>query len=107
LIANELLTSAGFVTDIAENGLQAVKMVEETDYDLILMDIQMPEMDGFTATGIIRSGSRQSDIPIIAMTANAMQGDRERSITAGMNDHITKPFIPYQMMSIICSQLRR
>jgi len=105
LIAYELLTDAGFDIDLAVNGLEAVRMFGENEYDLILMDIQMPEMDGFTATGIIRSGERLSDIPILAMTANAMQGDRERSIKAGMNDHVTKPLVPKLLLQTICNWL--
>jgi len=102
LIAIEYLETAGFTYDIANNGVEAVAMVEQNDYGLILMDIQMPEMDGLTATGIIRSNSKFDHIPIVAMTANAMQGDRERSLGAGMDDHITKPFIPKLMIETIC-----
>jgi len=105
LIANELLTTAGFSVDIADNGIEAVNMVSEKEYDLILMDIQMPEMDGFTATSIIRSNAAFDHIPIIAMTANAMQGDRERSLLAGMDDHITKPLMPALLMETICNWL--
>jgi len=102
LIASEYLKEAGFTYDIANNGVEAVKMIELNDYRLILMDIQMPEMDGLTATSIIRANSKFENIPIIAMTANAMQGDRERSLSAGMDDHITKPFIPKLMLDTIC-----
>ena len=107
MIATELLEIAGFKLDVAENGKEAVEMVLKNQYDLILMDIQMPEMDGFTATRIIRSHDRLTDIPIIAMTANAMLGDREKSIEAGMNDHVTKPLMPRVLMETICNWLSK
>jgi len=105
LIAGEYLKDAGFTYDIANNGVEAVKMVESNDYSLILMDIQMPEMDGYEATRIIRSNTKFDRIPIVAMTANAMQGDKERSLNVGMDDHITKPFIPKVMIETICYRL--
>ena len=105
LIAVELLTTAGFTVDVAENGTIAVELVKKNKYDLVLMDIQMPETDGFTATKIIRSNKKYAQLPIIAMTANAMRGDREKSLQAGMNDHITKPVIPYDMLQTICRWL--
>jgi PAS domain S-box-containing protein len=91
LVARKLLKNAGFVVNIANNGLEAVNMVQASSYDLVLMDIQMPEMDGLTATKTIRSIAGYEKIPIVAMTAHAMSGDRELSLAAGMNDHITKP----------------
>jgi len=102
LIAEELLTIAGFSVDIAENGAIAVEMVEKGNYDLVLMDIQMPETDGFDATKIIRSNAKYANLPILAMTANAMHGDKEKSLQAGMNDHITKPLVPKDMLRTIC-----
>jgi len=104
-IAIEVLETAGFKIDIAENGIEAIDMVEVNDYDLILMDLQMPEMDGFTATKAIRSQEKNARIPIIAMTANAMQGDREKSLDAGLDDHITKPLMPNLMLETICNWL--
>jgi len=106
IIAYELLSGAGFSVESAATGLEAVNMVKENDYDIILMDIQMPEMDGLTATGIIRSDKRLSSIPIIAMTANAMQGDKEKSLEAGMDDHITKPLNPGIVLETVCDWLR-
>jgi len=107
LIANEILSAAGFIIDIADNGAIAVRMAKETVYDLVLMDIQMPEMDGFAATAAIRADYRYRAIPILAMTANAMQGDRERSAEAGMDDHITKPIMPNEMLATICRWLEK
>jgi two-component system sensor histidine kinase/response regulator len=91
LVAKRLLKNAGFEVSIANNGLEAVEMIQKEPYDLVLMDIQMPEMDGLTAAKTIRSMEGFEKLPIVAMTAHAMSGDRELSIAAGMNDHVTKP----------------
>jgi signal transduction histidine kinase/DNA-binding response OmpR family regulator/ligand-binding sensor domain-containing protein/HPt (histidine-containing phosphotransfer) domain-containing protein len=91
-VAIELLTQAGFVTDLAENGQIATEKARENTYDLVLMDMQMPVMDGLMATREIRSDF--ADLPILAMTANAMAQDREACLAAGMNDHIAKPIDP-------------
>jgi signal transduction histidine kinase/DNA-binding response OmpR family regulator len=90
-LALELLLDVGIVADAARNGIEALEKVKSNAYQLILMDIQMPEMDGLTATRKIREEERLKDLPIVAMTAHAMKGEREKSIAAGMNDHITKP----------------
>jgi PAS domain S-box-containing protein len=91
-VAVAILKKLGFTADIANNGLEAVEKVKEREYDIIFMDCQMPGMDGFQATRTIRAmegvGRR---VPILAMTANAMQGDRERCLEAGMDDYISKP----------------
>jgi PAS domain S-box-containing protein len=92
-LATELLCYAGFTVDVAGDGQVAVEKVKSADYDLVLMDMQMPGMDGMTATQEIRSVERFRDLPIVAMTANAMQGDRDRCLSVGMNDHIAKPII--------------
>ena len=86
-----LLAREGHRTDVAGNGLEAIEMIGRSSYDLVLMDLQMPEMDGFAATQAIRARLGLSDLPIIAVTANAMKGDRERCLQAGMNDYISKP----------------
>jgi CheY-like chemotaxis protein len=90
-VALELLTKAGIVVSIAEDGQQALDKLEHERFDGVLMDCQMPVMDGFTAARAIRQRPALRDFPVIAMTANAMVGDREKVIAAGMNDHIAKP----------------
>nr|WP_321404912.1 response regulator [uncultured Desulfobacter sp.] len=94
ILAEDLLTQAGFEVVIAENGKKAVELVENVRFDLILMDLQMPEMDGFEATRVILEKQTGNHPPIIAMTANALAGDRERCLGAGMVDHIAKPIEP-------------
>ena len=88
------LEDAEVFVDLAENGAEAVRMVRENDYDVVLMDMQMPVMDGIEATRILRSNPRFETLPIIAMTANALVSDREMCLEAGMNDHIAKPIDP-------------
>ncbi|WP_432471324.1 transporter substrate-binding domain-containing protein [Amphritea sp. HPY] len=101
-VALELLENAGLEVDIASNGREALAMVKDRAYEAILMDIQMPEMGGIEATKAIRSlDSVNQQVPIIAMTAHAMAGDREKSIDAGMNDHITKPIDPDNLFAAL------
>jgi CheY-like chemotaxis protein len=104
LLATVLLTKAGHRIDIAANGLEALDAVSSRPYDLILMDVQMPEMDGIEATRRIRAmAGAARNIPIIAMTANAMKGDRERLLTVGMNDYVSKPIDKGQLFLAIAS----
>ncbi len=93
-VATELLTAAGLAIDLAENGAVALAKVQETSYDLVLMDMQMPVMDGLDAARAIRTLPGFAKLPIIAMTANAMADDRDHCLAAGMNDHIAKPIDP-------------
>jgi two-component system, sensor histidine kinase and response regulator len=93
-VATELLQDAGFYVDLAENGQIGVDKIVANHYDLVLMDMQMPVMDGITATLEIRADQRFGELPIVAMTANAMTGDRDRCLAAGMNDHVAKPIDP-------------
>jgi len=90
-VAKGILENNRFVVDLADNGVLALEAVQKTKYDAVLMDINMPEMDGYTASRKIRQLPGFWNLPIIAMTANAMTGDREKALAAGMNDHITKP----------------
>ena len=106
-IACELLEMVGATVAVAGNGREAVEMVVNGDqcFDLVLMDIQMPEMDGIQATRLIREDSRFTELPIIALTAHAFAEERQRTQDAGMNDHVTKPIEPRELMESICRQL--
>jgi len=109
-VAKEILEGAGLRVTLANNGREAVDAVKENRYDAVLMDVQMPVMDGYAATREIRNlkptrpSSSQAEIrnvPIIAMTAHAMAGDEEKSIQAGMNGHVTKPIDPDQLFATL------
>ncbi len=100
-VATELLADAGFVVDVAGDGAAALARVQEQSYDLVLMDMQMPVMDGVTATREIRKLGRFGHLPIIAMTANAMQRDRDRCLDAGMNDFAAKPIDPEHLWGVL------
>jgi two-component system sensor histidine kinase/response regulator len=93
-VALDFLAAARIEVDVAANGAEALQMLQEAHYDLVLMDIQMPVMDGLSATRQLRQMEGMGQLPVIAMTAHAMAGDREQSLEAGMNDHITKPIDP-------------
>ncbi len=90
-LATELLGSAGISTRVANNGREALEWLERETFDGVLMDLQMPVMDGYTATRAIRENPAWQDLPVIAMTANVMAGDREKALAAGLNDQIGKP----------------
>jgi len=90
-VALENMTNEGLLVEVANNGKEAVAMVAKGNFDAVLMDIQMPEMDGFEATRLIRQKLQYDELPIIALTAHAMSGDREDCLAAGMNDYVTKP----------------
>ena len=94
LVAKDILEQAGIRVSIASNGEEAIKHVHANKFDAVLMDVQMPIMDGYKATEILRETYSSSELPIIAMTANALKGDREKSIESGMNDYISKPINP-------------
>jgi len=101
-VAKEILEGAGLNIALANNGQEAVNAVKETNYNAVLMDVQMPVMDGYTASREIRNlKSEIRNVPIIAMTAHAMAGDEQKSIDAGMNGHITKPIDPDQLFATL------
>lgn len=100
-VAREILSSHKFKVDIAENGQLAVEAVHNKNYSLVLMDIQMPVMDGLKAARTIRTDFNYQQLPILAMTANAMSGDEERSLAAGMQGHIAKPIDEKQLIKAI------
>jgi len=101
-----LLETVQAAVDLASNGEQAVRMVEEHEYDIVLMDMQMPVLDGLSATKAIRANPKFRDLPIVAMTANAMVSDREKCLEAGMNDHIAKPIDPDQLFATLARWIR-
>ncbi len=101
LIAEEMLRSVGYTVDTANDGQEALDMLDAKSYDLVLMDIQMPVMDGLTASVKIREQERFKDLPVVAMSAHAMSGDKDKSLAHGMNDHITKPIIPEILYSTL------
>jgi two-component system sensor histidine kinase/response regulator len=102
IVAIELLRDvAGLQVTLANNGQEAVERVRVAAFDAVLMDVQMPVMDGYQATQIIRADPRFAELPIIAMTAHAMARDRDRSLAAGMNDHVTKPFDVDELIAVL------
>ena len=108
-VALRLLQQMGYKADVANNGLECLEALEQQPYDLIFMDVQMPEMDGLEATRQIRKRQKEmpppnhfkSQIAIVAMTANAMQGDRDKCIAAGMDDYVSKPVRPEDIRLIV------
>jgi CheY-like chemotaxis protein len=109
VLAVRLLEKRGHEVTVAKNGVEALEALNQREFDLVLMDVQMPEMDGFEATAAIRKRERKTGkhITIIAMTAHAMAGDRERCLQAGMDDYLTKPIRPELLVDALkrCSLL--
>ncbi len=102
-----LLEDTGLQIDTAEDGKVAVEMAAHNNYALILMDMQMPTMDGVAATRLIRASATGKQLPIVAMTANAFSEDRQRCMDAGMDDFIPKPFVPDELFTMILKWLQR
>jgi len=100
-VATAFLEEGGMAVTVVSNGLECLAALQQASYDLVLMDIQMPEMDGLEATRRIRRNNQLQDLPIIAMTAHAMAGDRDKSLAAGMNEHITKPIDQAELFQIL------
>jgi CheY-like chemotaxis protein len=101
MVAEEILTKAGIEITVAVNGREGVDAVMSEPFDAVLMDIQMPVLDGYAATREIRTKARFATLPIIAMTANATEADRARAMEAGMSDHIAKPFDPENLLLLL------
>jgi two-component system sensor histidine kinase/response regulator len=101
MVAAEMLRLEGFVVDVAGNGAEALERVKQNDYDAVLMDLQMPVMDGLQATQAIRQLPKGLRLPIIALTANAMLEDRQMCLDAGMNDYISKPIEPDALKRVL------
>ena len=109
-VSQDFLNDAGMVVEVAENGLEAVSKVREHPanyYDCILMDIQMPVMDGYEATKAIRKMYPQARIPVIALSANAFEEDRQKSISSGMDEHLAKPFVVAKVLGTMSSLMRK
>jgi CheY-like chemotaxis protein len=98
---SKLLSDKGLKVTIAQSGAQALRFLEQRSYDLVLMDIMMPEMDGYEAIEHIRQQPALQSLPILALTAKAMKGDREKCIQAGANDYLPKPVDPERLFSML------
>jgi two-component system, sensor histidine kinase and response regulator len=105
-VASELLENEQLMVSIADNGKEAVEAVEGWDYDVVLMDIEMPEMNGYDATHAIKENDKFKDLPIIAMTAHAMAGDKEKCLEAGMVDVVTKPIDPDKLFATLIKWIK-
>ena len=106
IVASEVLTKSGYRCEVVDNGQKAVAAVQRERFDIVLMDCQMPLLDGFDATRLIREqeaaqGAGCRRLPIIALTANAMKGDRERCLEAGMDAYASKPINPAELLGTI------
>ena len=99
-VARGILTQIGIEVDVADDGMEAIRMIQGKEYQAVLMDMQMPGMDGLTATRIIRQKHRM-DLPIIAMTANAMSEHQDACLAAGMDDFVSKPFVPKTLYTVL------
>lgn len=106
-VAQELLSNAGIEVTVADTGHAALALLDHHTYDAVLMDVQMPGLDGHETTRRLRARDSLRDLPVIAMTAHAMAADRERSLASGMNDHITKPIHPPELFSTLARWLNR
>jgi CheY-like chemotaxis protein len=108
-VATGMLEALGVTVEVAENGEEAIEKVTSAAFDVVLMDCQMPVMDGFEATGFIRDHEQRegkSAVPIIALTANALKGDRENCLAAGMDDYLSKPFTGEELHSVLSQYLK-
>ena len=108
-VASRVLERAGHCVTIAGNGVEAIDQVSGRDFDLVLMDVMMPEMDGLSATVAIREREQGTDrhLPIVALTANAMDGDREKCLEAGMDGYVSKPIQLPILFQVIAQTIRR
>ena len=105
-VARQLLSRAGLQVTVAHNGKESVELVQHETYDLVLMDMQMPVMDGIQATLLIRQLPEGKKLPIIAMTAAASEADRDSCLKAGMDDYISKPIIATELMEKMANHLK-
>ena len=105
-VAAEVLQRVGVIVDLASSGAEAIRMCGLSNYDAVLMDIQMPDMDGYQTTARLRSSGRHNELPIIAMTAHAVSGYRERCLSMGMDDFVTKPIEPEVLYGVLAQWVR-
>lgn len=105
VLVREILTMNGYEVLEADSGVEAIKILTTTVPDLILMDLQLPEMDGFTATRIIKSGERLKSVPVLALTASAMKGDEEKILKKGFDGYVPKPIEKKKLLDAISSSL--
>jgi len=105
-VATELLKRAGLVVTVANNGIEAVQAVNASEFNLVLMDIQMPKMDGHEATQIIRKESKFDSLPIVALTAHALVGERERCLNIRMNDYLSKPIKTEELYKVLIEWIK-
>ena len=105
-VAGEILRDAGYRIDLADNGERALEAARRVRYAAVLMDVQMPKMDGYEASRRIREDPRYAEVPIIALTAHALEGDRDRCIAAGMNDYVAKPIDPDGLVRCLAQWIR-
>ena len=106
-LAKLLLTRKGISVTVANNGAEALEILQTSSFDCVLMDIQMPVMDGYTASREIRKNPQHKDLPIIALTANALSTDQEKSKEAGMNEHVGKPFNEKEVFTVMSRYINR
>ncbi|GAB3106212.1 response regulator [Cupriavidus yeoncheonensis] len=106
-VAHALLTRAGMQVTLADNGEQALHLLAEGRFDLVLMDVQMPMLDGLETTRRIRSDARHASLPVVALTASALEADRQRCLAAGMDDYVSKPIEPSQLYQVMVRTLGR
>ncbi len=98
----QMLKRLGYRADVVANGIEALQALERQSYDIVLMDVRMPEMDGLEATRIIRERWPDNGPKVIAITAYALEGDREKCLAAGMNDYISKPVKMIELTEVLC-----
>jgi len=101
LVAKGMLAKLGCQVHLATQGVEALECLEQADFDMVLMDCNMPVMDGYEASRRIRQSGRWPELPIVALTANAMPEERERCRAAGMNDYLAKPFRREELLALI------
>ena len=101
LVAKGMLAKLGCQVQVASQGAEALECLEQDDFDLVLMDCNMPVMDGYEASRRIRQSGRWPELPIVALTANAMPEERERCRAAGMNDYLAKPFRREELLALV------